>query len=100
MQFVFIKKRKKYSYLNKFDTKINESSTDLVELDDNQYCVCFRYDNLIKFLDMNLKNITSKIEFKLNNFHITLSKNQLILINNNDLLLAGDKNLYIIDIQK
>ena len=94
------KNSKKYSYLNKFDTKINESSTDLVELDDNQYCVSFCYRNLIKFLNMNLKNITSKIEFELNYIHITSSKNQLILINNNDLLLAGDKNLYIIDIQK
>ena len=89
---------KKYSYVNQFRTKINNSATDLVELDDNQYCVSFRFEQLIKFLDMNLKNITHVINT--NKIFSSDSKNQIFLMNKNDLLLAGNGNILIIDVQK
>ena len=89
---------KKYSYVNQFRTKINNSATDLVELDDNQYCVNFRFEQLIKFLDMNLKNITHVINT--NKIFSSDSKNQIFLMNKNDLLLAGKSDILIIDVQK
>jgi hypothetical protein len=92
------KNSKKYSYVNQFRTKINNSATDLVELDDNQYCVSFRFEQLIKFLDMNLKNITHVINT--NKIFSSDSKNQIFLMNKNDLLLAGKSDILIIDVQK
>ena len=59
------KNSKKYSYLNKF----NENISDLCELDDKQYCLLFKIEKLIKFLDWNKKKITGTINMK-NIFHI------------------------------
>ena len=93
------KKSNKYSYLNKFKEEGNERITDLYELDDKQYCLYFKFSNLIKFLDWNKKIITGTIKFE-NDFWSSDSKNQLFLMNKNDLFVAGNKNIMIIDIQK
>ena len=95
-------KSKKYSYLNQFKEEVElipECMTDLCELDDKQYCINYKYSKLIKFLDWNKKIITGTIKFDIN-FYGTDSKNQLLLMNKNDLLLALDINIIIIDIQK
>jgi hypothetical protein len=92
------KNSKKYSFLNKFNEEGDERITDLCELDDNQYCIIFKYNNLIRFLDWNKKEITSTIKF--DNFWISDSINQLLLMNKNDLLVAGQTNIIIIDTQK
>ena len=69
------KNSKKYSYLDKFNnTKINECPYDLVEYDDNKYCLSFMLE-LIKFLDMDLKKITKEIFIKMGIFSISDSKN-------------------------
>ena len=87
------KNSKKYSYLNKFEIlEIDQNATDLVELEDNQYCVYFYTEKKIKFLNMNLKKITNVL-----NANVYL--NQMILMNKNDLLLAGNVNILVIDVQ-
>ena len=93
------KKNKKYSYLNKFKEEGNERITDLYELNDKQYCLFFMFSKLIKFLDWNKKIITGTIKFE-NDFWSSYSKNQLFLMNKNDLFVAGNENIMIIDIQK
>jgi len=90
------KKSKKYSYSNQLKEKRGENITDLCELDDKQYCLAFKYNDLIKFLDWNKKAITSVIKFE-KNFSFSDSKNQLLLMNKNDLLVIGQKNIIIID---
>ena len=91
------KKSKKYSYLNKFKEERNENITDLCELDDKQYCIAFEYEKLIKFLDWNKKEITGVIKFG-DNFYCSDSKNQLLIMNKNDLFVVGAKEIFIIDI--
>ena len=49
---------------------------------------------------MKLKKIIKDIYVGNVLFSISLSKNQMLLMNKNDLLLAGSSNLIIIDIQK
>ena len=91
------KNSKKYSYLNKFEIlEIDQNATDLVELEDNEYCVYFYTEKKIKFLNMNLKKITNVLNA---NVYFSSSKNQMILMNKNDLLLAGNENILVIDIQ-
>ena len=90
------KNSKNYSYLDKFRTKIYNRATGLVELDDIQYCVSFLYENLIKFLNIKLKNITFIIK---TNIFISPLKNQIFLMNKND-FLAGNETFLIIDFQK
>ena len=92
------KKSKKYSYLNKFKEKENENTTDLCELDNKQYCITLEFSRMIKFLDMNSKKVTNII--KLEKFPISDTKTQLLKMNKNDLFVAGDKKIMIIDIQK
>ena len=92
------KNSKKYSYLDQFKEERDENITDLCELDDNQYCLSFKYKKLIKFLDWNKKEITKTIKFD-DNFYSSDSKNQLLLMNNNDLFVIGAKNIIIIDIK-
>ena len=53
---------------------------------------------MIKFLDMNSKKITGVI--KKDNFPISDTKTQLLKMNKNDLFVAGNKKIMIIDIQK
>ena len=80
-------------YLNKFEIlEIDQNATDLVELEDNQYGVYFYTEKKIKFLNMNLKKITNVL-----NANVYL--NQMILMNKNDLLLAGNVNILVIDVQ-
>lgn len=90
------KNSKKYSFLNKFKEERDENITDLCELDDNQYCLSFKFKKLIKFLDWNKKEITKTIKFD-DNFYSSDSKNQLLLMNKNDLFAIGAKNIIIID---
>ena len=92
------KNSKKYSFLDKLKEERNENITDLCELDDNQYCIIFEFNKLIKFLDWNKKEITKTIKFE-DNFWISDSKNQLLLMNKNDLLVIGKTNIIIIDIK-
>ncbi len=49
---------------------------------------------------MKLKKIIKDIYVGNVLFSISLSKNQMLLMNKNGLLLAGSSNLIIIDIQK
>ena len=93
------KNSKKYSYLNKFKEERDENITDLCELDEKQYCLSFKYKKLIKFLDWNKKQITGTIRFE-DDFWSSQSKNQLLLMDKKDLLVAGQINIIIIDIQK
>ena len=90
------KNSKKYSFINKFKEERDENITDLCELDDNQYCLSFKFIKLIKFLDWNKKEITKTIKFD-DNFYSSDSKNQLLLMNKNDLFAIGSKNIIIID---
>ena len=84
-------------YLNKFEIlEIDQNATDLVELEDNQYGVYFYTEKKIKFLNMNLKKITNVLNA---NVYFSSSKNQMILMNKNDLLLAGNENILVIDVQ-
>ena len=91
------KKSKKYSYLNQYKEKEEERITDLIELDNNQYIIALKYKKEIQFLDMNSKKITKSIAI---NISFSDSKNQMLLMNKNDLLVAGNKNIIIIDIIK
>ena len=92
---------KQYSYLSKFNEKFNEDISDLCELDDKQYCLFFKLEKLIKFLDWNKKKITHTIKIKNNNdpFSTISPKNQLLLINERDLFVVGEKHISIIDIK-
>ena len=59
------KNRKKYSFLNKFIYEDpNSSVTDLLELDNQQYCIAYKYRHLIEFLDMKSQEITSIMNLK------------------------------------
>ena len=90
---------KEYSYINKFKQKFNENITDLCELDDKQYCLSFKYEHLIKFLDWDKKKIISTIKID-ELFAFTYSANQLHLINKKDLFLIGESKITIIDTKK
>ena len=90
------KKSKKYSYLNKYKEK-DEGVTDLIELDNNEFCLFLTFEKKIQFLDMNTKKITENIKF---NIYTSYSKNSLLLMNNKDILVAGDKQMLVIDAQK
>jgi hypothetical protein len=80
--------------------EIDQNATDLVELEDNQYCVYFYTEKKIKFLNMNLKKITNVLNANIySNIYLSLSKIQMILMNKNDLLLAGNENILVIDVQ-
>ena len=91
------KKKKKYSYLTKFPES-GERITDLIELDNKQYIIAYKYEDKIEFLDMNSKKITETINT--DKYFFSDSKNEMILMNKNDLLLAGNKGIIIIDIQE
>ena len=95
--YTYNKISKKYSYLNKYDEIPYENITDLVELDNNQYIISMKYNNMIQFLDMNSQKIIDIIKCD-NNF--TDAKNELILMNNNDLLVSENQSIIIIDINK
>jgi len=89
---------KEYSFLNKFNDKFNENVTDLCELDNNQYCLFFKYEGFIKFLDWNKKKKTGTIKIKNNLSLLSIpSEKQLLLINERDLFVIGSKNIIIID---
>ena len=93
------KNNKKYSFLNKFIyEESNSSVTDLLELDNQQYCIAYKYDHLIKFLDMKSQKITSIMDLK--KFYFSDAHNHLLLMNERDLFIAGSDTLLIIDIQK
>ena len=92
------KKSKKYSYLQKYTEKnINENITDLIELNNNQYIICFQYHKMVQFLDMNSKKITNIIHY---DFSFSSFKDNMILMNENDLFLLGKDKIAILDIQK
>ena len=92
------KKSKKYSYYDKYkEPKLNENITDLIELDNKEFIICFKYEHMIQFLDMNSKQITKIIKLDL---YFSDSKNHILLMNKNDLFLLGNKSIVIIDIQK
>ena len=91
------KKSKKYSYLQKYTEKNkNENITDLIELNNNQYIICFKYEHMIQFLDMNSKKIIKIIKWDFFSYF----KNNMILMNENDLFLLGKNKIAILDIQK
>ena len=92
------KKSKKYSFLDKLKEERNENITDVLELDDKQYCLSFQYKKLLKFLDWNKKVITETISLG-DDFWGVSSHNQLLRMDKNDLLVAGNTNILIIDIQ-
>ena len=89
-------KTKKYSYLNKYKEK-DERVTDLIELGNKEYCLALEYAQKIQFLDMNSKKITENINC---NIYFSDSHNSLLLMNNNDLLVAGQEEILIIDVHK
>ena len=91
------KKNKNYLFLNKFSPKPGESATDLIELDNNQYIISFRHDNMLQFLDMNSQKITKTIKTEI---QLSYSKNNILLMNKNDLFVAGSNAIIVIDIQK
>ncbi len=91
---------KKYSYLTKYsEKKANENITDLIELDNNQYIILFHYQHMIQFLDMNSKKINKIIKYDID-FYLPYFKDNLLLMNKNDLFLLLDRKILIIDIQK
>ena len=69
-----------------------------MELDNQQYCIAYKYRHLIKFLDMNSQKITSIMDLK--DLYFSDAHNNLLLLNEKDLLIVGSYNLLIIDIQK
>jgi len=92
------KNSKKYSYLNKFEIlEINQNANELVELEDNEYCVGFSSEKSIKFLNMNLKKITNIIN--IDNYY-SYFKNKMILMNKNDLLISINDKILVIDVQR
>ena len=89
------KRSKKYSYITKYTEKNrDENITDLIELDNNQYIICFQFEHMIQFLDMNSKKITKIIKY---NIYFSDFKDNILLI---DLFLLGNKKISILDIQK
>jgi hypothetical protein len=86
------KKTQKYSYLNKH----SENVTDLCEIDDNKYCISLVFNGVIQFLDMDSKKITHTI--RCYDFGNSKSKNKLVLMNEKDLFLVGQREIAIIDI--
>ena len=90
-------KNKKYSYLTKFTEK-EGNITDLIELDNKEYIISYKYNDKIEFLDMNLNEITESID--IDKYFFSDSKNEMILMNKNDLLLVGNKDIIIIDVQE
>ena len=90
-------KNKKYSYLTKFTEK-EGNITDLIELDNKEYIISYKYNDKIEFLDMNLNEITESID--IDKYFFSDSKNEMILMNKNDLLLAGKKGIIILDVQE
>ena len=88
------KKSLKYSYLNKY----SENVTDLCEIDNNQYCIALKFNNLLQFLDMNLNQITATIQCS--SFYFSESKNKLLLMNKKDLFLIGKYEIVLVDIKK
>ena len=69
-----------------------------MELDDRECVVSCRYNDKIEFLNMNLNEITESID--IDKYFFSDSKNEMILMNKNDLLLAGKKGINIIDVQE
>jgi hypothetical protein len=58
------KNSKKYSYFDKYKEPLIKEKhiTDLVELDNNEYIIAFKYDKIIQFLNMKSKKITKIIK--------------------------------------
>ena len=71
--------------------------TDLVELDNNEYIISFKYDDMIQFLNKKSKKITKTI--KCEKCFFSSSKNNMLLMNKNDLFLLGSQDILILDIQ-
>ncbi len=85
----------KYSYLDKY----SENVTDICELGNNIYCISLVYNNIVRILNMNSKEIIETFipEY---DFSFSESKNKILLMNKKDLLLVGKKKFIILDIQK
>ena len=94
------KNSKTYSYFDKYKEPLikEKHMTDLVELDNNEYIIAFKYDKMIQFINKKSKKITKTI--KCNNFFFSNSKKIMLLMNKNDLFLLGNQEILILDIQK
>ena len=93
------KNSKKYSYFDEYKEPLIKEKhiTDLVELDNNEYIIAFKYDKIIQFLNMKSKTITKTIKCY---FFFSDSQNNMLLMNKNDLFLLGSQEIFILDIQK
>ena len=69
---------------------------DVCEIGNNQFAFAFKYKYTLQFFDMNSKKITKILQY----FSFSDSTNGLILMNNKDLLVAGQSSIYIVDIEK
>ena len=94
------KNSKTYSCFDKYKEPLikKKHMTDLVELDNNEYIISFKYDDMIQFLNKKSKKITKTI--KCEKCFFSSSKNNMLLMNKNDLFLLGEKEILLLDIQK
>ena len=86
---------KKYSYLDRFYDEDVQKISDFCELNSKEFCYSCIYDERIKYANTDTKKIRS---IKIPN--LAFSQVQLFLMNINELFVAGDECIYIIDIQK
>ena len=70
--------------------------TDLVELDNDEYIISFKYEEMIQFLKKKSKKITKTIKYDL---YFSDSNSDMLLMNKNDLFLLGSQDILILDIQ-